>query len=113
MPIDPGAAFGAVSGHCQHCLYRNRPEKDIEGQLPWVFVNARNILKGETSYRKRKGEGWAQVFNDSGRSLNVKRWPSDLGSGCVYGRSLSGYVVETGQVYTVPRPKLDIEDDED
>ncbi|KAG0199120.1 hypothetical protein BGX28_007547 [Mortierella sp. GBA30] len=106
------------------------PRKNIADQQPWVLVNIRNILKDGTPYRKKKkGDGWAQVFNDkhskvgadfllvyghdAGRSLNVKKWSIGLDSGCVYGRSLSGYVVETGQVYTVDCPKLDIEDDED
>ncbi|GJJ72522.1 hypothetical protein EMPS_04880 [Entomortierella parvispora] len=109
------------------------PSKDIEHQLPWVLVNVRNILKdGTPSRKKKKGQGWASEFNnehsrfvgkgqdylvvyghDASRSLNVKQWSIGLDSGCVYGRALSGYVVETGQIYTVPCPDLDVDPGEE
>ncbi|KAF9412651.1 hypothetical protein BGZ94_000972 [Podila epigama] len=107
------------------------PYSTLDGQLPWVLTNVRNLLENGTPYRKKKkGHGWAKVFNDmvrktfadqfmiiyghdAGRSLNVKEWSVGLDSGCVYGRAMSGYVVETGQVYTVPCPSLDVDPNED
>lgn len=110
------------------------PSRDMEHQLPWVLVNVRNILKdGTPSRKKNKGQGWASEFNnehsrfvrkgqqeylvvyghDAGRSLNVKQWSIGLDSGCVYGRALSGYVVETGQIYSVPCPNLDVDPGEE
>ncbi|KAG0033486.1 hypothetical protein BGZ81_008313 [Podila clonocystis] len=102
------------------------PEVGIQKQQPWVLTNVRNLLDDGTPYRKKKrGHGWAMAFNDgtargmmlvyghdAGRSLNVKEWSVGLDSGCVYGRALSGYVIETGQVYTVPCPG-DADPDED
>lgn len=110
------------------------PSDNMSKQLPWVLVNVRNILKdGTPSRKKKKGEGWAQLFNDfhskrvkqgepdflmvyghdAGRSLNVKKWSIGLDSGCVYGRKLSAYVVETGQVYSVNCPDLGLDPNED
>lgn len=110
------------------------PSDNMSKQLPWVLVNVRNILKdGTPSRKKKKGEGWAQLFNDfhskrvkqgepdflmvyghdAGRSLNVKQWSIGLDTGCVYGRKLSAYVVETGQVYSVKCPDLGLDSDED
>ncbi|KAF9132337.1 hypothetical protein BGW39_000358 [Mortierella sp. 14UC] len=110
------------------------PSDNLSKQLPWVLVNVRNILKdGTPSRKKKKGEGWAQQFNDfhskrvkqgepdflmvyghdAGRSLNVKTWSVGLDTGCVYGRKLSTYVVETGSVYSTPCPDLGLGDDED
>ncbi|KAF9907127.1 hypothetical protein EC991_011267 [Linnemannia zychae] len=110
------------------------PSDNLSKQLPWVLVNVRNILKdGTPSRKKKKGEGWAQQFNDfhskrvkqgepdflliyghdAGRSLNVKTWSVGLDTGCVYGRKLSTYVVETGNVYSTPCPDLGLGDDED
>ncbi|KAG0333922.1 hypothetical protein BG000_008779 [Podila horticola] len=102
------------------------PRRNILHQKPWVLVNVRNLLKDGTPSRTRKsGQSWATAFNelhsnrrrsrtsreflvvyghDAGRSLNVKRWTIGLDSGCVYGRALSGYVVETGHILTVPCP---------
>lgn len=102
------------------------PTVRLMRQQPWVLTNVRNLLKDGTPYRKKeKGHGWAKVFNDgssrnfmlvyghdAGRSLNVKKWSVGLDSGCVYGRALSGYVVETGQVYTIPCPSM-VDPDED
>ena len=51
--------------------------------------------------------------HDAGRSLNVKQWSIGLDTGCVYGRKLSAYVVETGQVYSVKCPDLGLDSDED
>ncbi|KAI9234002.1 MAG: Metallo-dependent phosphatase-like protein, partial [Podila humilis] len=96
------------------------PKVELMHQQPWVLTNVRNLLDDGTPYRKKKkGQGWAKVFNsggskdfmlvyghDAGRSVNVKEWSVGLDSGCVYGRSLSGYVVETGEVYSVPCPSL-------
>lgn len=96
------------------------PTVELMKQQPWVLTNVRNLLKDGTPYRKKKkGLGWAKAFNDggsknfmlvyghdAGRSLNVKKWSVGLDSGCVYGRALSGYVVETGQVYTIPCPSM-------
>ncbi|KAF9096985.1 hypothetical protein BGX23_010028 [Mortierella sp. AD031] len=110
------------------------PGEKLNKQMPWVLVNVRNILKdGTPSRKKKKGESWAQLFNDfhskrvkqgepdfklvyghdAGRSLNVKKWSIGLDSGCVYGRALSAYVVETGQVYTAKCPDLGLDSDED
>ncbi|KAF9152807.1 hypothetical protein BG015_004672 [Linnemannia schmuckeri] len=110
------------------------PSDNISKQLPWVLVNVRNILKdGTPSRKKKKGEGWAQLFNDfhtkrvkqgepdflivyghdAGRSLNVKKWSIGLDTGCVYGRKLSAYVVETGEVHSVKCPDLGLDSDED
>ncbi|KAG0055131.1 hypothetical protein BGZ83_009543 [Gryganskiella cystojenkinii] len=110
------------------------PSVGIESQLPWVLVNVRNILDdGTPSRKKKKGNAWANEFNnmhssvvnrdkyeylvvyghDAGRSLNVKQWSIGLDSGCVYGRALSGYVVETGEIYTVPCPNLDVDPGEE
>ncbi|KAF9316728.1 hypothetical protein BG003_001639 [Podila horticola] len=101
------------------------PNVGMQQQQPWVLTNIRNLLEDGTPYRKKKqGHGWAEEFNssargmvlvyghDAGRSLNVKEWSVGLDSGCVYGRALSGYVIETGQVYTVPCPSM-TEPDED
>ncbi|KAG9071595.1 hypothetical protein KI688_005808 [Linnemannia hyalina] len=110
------------------------PSDNMSKQLPWVLVNVRNILKdGSPSRKKKKGEGWAQLFNDfhskrvkqgepdflltyghdAGRSLNVKKWSIGLDTGCVYGRKLSAYVVETGEVYSVNCPDLGLNSDDD
>lgn len=110
------------------------PSDKMAKQLPWVLVNVRNILKdGTPSRKKKKGEGWAQIFNDfhskrvkqgepdflmvyghdAGRSLNVKQWSIGLDTGCVYGRKLSAYVVETGAVYSINCPDLGLDSDED
>ncbi|KAG0356050.1 hypothetical protein BG005_005026 [Podila minutissima] len=102
------------------------PAVGIQEQQPWVLMNVRNLLDDGTPYRKKeKGQGWAKAFNDrsaremvvvyghdAGRSLNVQEWSVGLDSGCVYGRALSGYVIQTGQVYTVPCPNMS-EPDED
>ncbi|KAI9237399.1 MAG: Metallo-dependent phosphatase-like protein, partial [Podila humilis] len=102
------------------------PRKNILHQKPWVLVNVRNLLEDGTPSRTRKtGQSWAKAFNelhsntgrsrtsrdflvvyghDAGRSLNVKTWTIGLDSGCVYGRALSGYVIETGRIHTVPCP---------
>ncbi|KAF9585130.1 hypothetical protein BGW38_003786 [Lunasporangiospora selenospora] len=109
------------------------PKRDLRKQLPWVLTNIRNVLDDGTPSRKHKhGDGWSDIFNelqsskskknieeymvvyghDAGRSLNVKTWTVGLDTGCVYGGSLSGYVVETGQVISVPCPDApsDIDD---
>ncbi|KAK5810233.1 Metallo-dependent phosphatase-like protein, partial [Linnemannia elongata] len=98
------------------------PTRDILNQRPWVLVNIRNLLKdGTPSRKKSKGRGWAREFNelhnrrspskrdflvvyghDAGRSLNVMPWSIGLDTGCVYGRELTGYVVETGLIVSSP-----------
>ncbi|KAF9933900.1 hypothetical protein FBU30_004068 [Linnemannia zychae] len=106
------------------------PSENINNQLPWVLLNVRNILDdGTPTRKKKKGDGWAELFNenhknangegfmmiyghDAGRSLNVNPWSIGLDSGCVYGGKLSGYVLETGKVYSSPCPGSG-EDDED
>ncbi|KAF9159798.1 hypothetical protein BGX21_003068 [Mortierella sp. AD011] len=100
------------------------PKRGILKQQPWVLINVRNLLKdGTPSSKKSDGQGWAKTFNDmhhqrcstkddfmivyghdAGRSLNVKRWSVGLDTGCVYGRQLTGYVVETGQILSVSCP---------
>ncbi|KAG0370402.1 hypothetical protein BGX24_002031 [Mortierella sp. AD032] len=102
------------------------PTRDILHQRPWVLVNIRNLLKdGTPSRKKSKGRGWAREFNelhnrrspskrdflvvyghDAGRSLNVMPWSIGLDTGCVYGRELTGYVVETGLIVSSPCPRL-------
>ncbi|KAF9133112.1 hypothetical protein BGW39_010546 [Mortierella sp. 14UC] len=102
------------------------PTRDILHQQPWVLVNIRNLLKdGTPSRKKSKGRGWAREFNelhnrrspskrdflvvyghDAGRSLNVMPWSIGLDTGCVYGRELTGYVVETGLIVSSPCPRL-------
>ncbi|KAF8946517.1 hypothetical protein BGZ47_000309 [Haplosporangium gracile] len=102
------------------------PTRDILKQRPWVLVNIRNILKdGTPSRKKSKGRGWAREFNelhnqrspskrdflvvyghDAGRSLNVMPWSIGLDTGCVYGRELTGYVIETGLIVSSPCPRL-------
>ncbi|KAF9578139.1 hypothetical protein BGW38_006218, partial [Lunasporangiospora selenospora] len=100
------------------------PLKHIQRQNPWVLENVRNILKDGTPSRKKdKGQAWTTVFNrlhnkrspakrdflmvyghDAGRALNINRWSIGLDTGCVYGRLLSGYVAETGEVISSPCP---------
>ncbi|KAI1316755.1 hypothetical protein EDD11_009493 [Mortierella claussenii] len=102
------------------------PQRDILKQRPWVLINVRNVLRDGTPTRKKgKGRGWARLFNemhtrrspakrdflvvyghDAGRSLNVMTWSIGLDSGCVYGRQLSGYVVETGEILSASCPRL-------
>ncbi|KAG0214832.1 hypothetical protein BGX33_001773 [Mortierella sp. NVP41] len=102
------------------------PTRDILKQRPWVLVNIRNLLKdGTPSRKKSKGRGWAREFNelhnrrspskrdflvvyghDAGRSLNVMSWSIGLDTGCVYGRELTGYVVETGLIVSSPCPHV-------
>lgn len=111
------------------------PSQDILKQRPWVLVNVRNLLKdGTPSSQRDQGLGWARTFNelhcekpsskdnmlrpatdldfmviyghDASRSLNVMPWSVGLDTGCVYGRTLTGYVVETGKSYSVPCSKL-------
>ncbi|KAG0274958.1 hypothetical protein BGZ95_009315 [Linnemannia exigua] len=110
------------------------PSDKLSKQLPWVLVNVRNILKdGTPSRKKKKGESWAQQFNDfhskrvkqgepdflmlyghdAGRALNQKKWSIGLDTGCVYGRQLSTYIVETGEVKSFACPDLGLGDDED
>ncbi|KAF8955224.1 hypothetical protein BGZ46_002692 [Entomortierella lignicola] len=100
------------------------PQRSILKQKPWVLINVRNILNdGTPSRKKSQGRGWANAFNqlhskrspkkqdflvvyghDAGRSLNIMQWSIGLDTGCVYGRELTGYVVETGQIISVPCP---------
>lgn len=102
------------------------PNRDILNQRPWVLVNIRNLLKdGTPSRKKSKGRGWAHEFNalhnrrspskrdflvvyghDAGRSLNVMPWSIGLDTGCVYGRELTGYVVETGLIISSSCPRV-------
>ncbi|KAF9197765.1 hypothetical protein BGZ49_001660 [Haplosporangium sp. Z 27] len=103
------------------------PETKLDDQQPWVLVNIRNVLKsGVPSRKKGKGHGWAKEFNkwqskrtskgdpgfmivyghDAGRSLNVKKWSVGVDTGCVYGRELTGYIVETAEIVSVPCPNL-------
>ncbi|KAG0204607.1 hypothetical protein BGX28_003513 [Mortierella sp. GBA30] len=102
------------------------PRHNILKQQPWVLVNVRNVLKdGTPSRKKSKGKAWAKAFNDlhtrksstdedflvvyghdAGRSLNVQKWSIGLDTGCVYGRELTGYVVETGDIVSVPCPRI-------
>ncbi|KAF9931787.1 hypothetical protein FBU30_009591 [Linnemannia zychae] len=101
------------------------PARDILNQRPWVLVNIRNLLKdGTPSRKKNKGRGWAREFNekhhrrspskrdflvvyghDAGRSLNVMPWSIGIDTGCVYGRELTGYIVETGLIVSSPCPR--------
>ncbi|KAF9958143.1 hypothetical protein BGZ72_000820 [Mortierella alpina] len=99
------------------------PTHTIRKQHPWVLVNIRNLLEdGTPSRKKSQGEGWSKAFNDlhekrsrrdflvvyghdAGRSLNVRKWSIGLDTGCVYGRELTGYVVETGEIHSVPCPR--------
>ncbi|KAI1321081.1 hypothetical protein EDD11_008662 [Mortierella claussenii] len=99
------------------------PAKDIMQQLPWVLTNVRTIGDDGTPSRKNKGSSWATEFNDkkngymliyghdASRGLNVKDLTVGLDSGCVYGRSLSGYVVETGKILSSSCPQLVSGDD--
>ncbi|KAF9100749.1 hypothetical protein BGX27_000262 [Mortierella sp. AM989] len=100
------------------------PHRSILKQEPWVLTNVRNLLEdGTPSRKKNEGRGWAMEFNelhkrrslmkqdflivyghDAGRSLNVMPWSIGLDTGCVYGRELTGYVVETGRIISVPCP---------
>ncbi|KAF9344592.1 hypothetical protein BGX34_005497 [Mortierella sp. NVP85] len=102
------------------------PKKALKKQQPWVLFNVRNILKDGTPSRKKKeGKGWSDVFNDkkpsfrvvyghdAGRGLSVKTSTVGLDTGCVYGKELSGYIVELDQVKSVKCPNLGIGDDED
>lgn len=100
------------------------PTHTIRKQHPWVLVNIRNVLDdGTPSRKKSQGEGWSKAFNDlhdkrskrdflvvyghdAGRSLNVRKWSIGLDTGCVYGRELTGYVVETGEIHSVPCPRV-------
>ncbi|KAG0345987.1 hypothetical protein BG004_002683 [Podila humilis] len=102
------------------------PRQNILHQKPWVLFNVRNLLDDGTPSRKKgQGQGWAKAFNDlhldrhsrsrhdflvvyghdAGRSLNIRTWTIGLDSGCVYGRALSGYVIETGHIHSVPCPE--------
>ncbi|CAO3569015.1 unnamed protein product [Mortierella alpina] len=99
------------------------PTRTIRKQHPWVLVNIRNVLEdGTPSRKKSQGEGWSKAFNDlhdkrskrdflvvyghdAGRSLNVRKWSIGLDTGCVYGRELTGYVIETGEIHSVPCPR--------
>ncbi|KAF9560073.1 hypothetical protein EC968_006348 [Mortierella alpina] len=107
------------------------PAHNIEKQLPWVLENIRTLMQDGTPSSKKRGRSWAKVFNDMKvldedpateagdflllyghdaiRSLNVKRWSIGLDSGCVYGGSLSGYVVETGAILSYPCPYLGVD----
>ncbi|KAI1306099.1 hypothetical protein EDD11_004866 [Mortierella claussenii] len=114
------------------------PRFDLRHQQPWVMSNIRSILRDGTPTRKKvKGREWAREFNDvqgkimtgggnmedsgfmlvyghdAGRSLSVRYRSIGLDTGCVYGKSLSGYVVETGQILSIPCPDHKIESDED
>ncbi|KAG0238409.1 hypothetical protein BGW42_005642 [Actinomortierella wolfii] len=51
--------------------------------------------------------------HDAKRALNVQDWTVGLDTGCVYGRKLSGYVVETGKIYSVRCPYVAEDDDEE
>ncbi|KAF9124687.1 hypothetical protein BGX30_000836 [Mortierella sp. GBA39] len=102
------------------------PKRDILNQRPWVLINIRNLLNdGTPSRKKSKGRGWAREFNelhnrrspskrdflvvyghDAGRNLNVMPWSIGLDTGCVYGRELTGYVVETGLIVSSPCPRV-------
>ncbi|KAG0305415.1 hypothetical protein BGZ98_004184 [Dissophora globulifera] len=102
------------------------PHRDILKQRPWVLINVRNLLKdGTPSRKKKKGQGWAKAFNklhsrrspakrdflvvyghDAGRGLNIRKWSIGIDTGCVYGRELTGYIVETGMILSVPCSKI-------
>ncbi|KAG0266771.1 hypothetical protein DFQ27_009440 [Actinomortierella ambigua] len=51
--------------------------------------------------------------HDAHRALNVQEWTIGLDTGCVYGRQLSGYVVETGKVISVACPDVAEDGDDD
>ncbi|KAF9977641.1 hypothetical protein BGZ73_005357 [Actinomortierella ambigua] len=51
--------------------------------------------------------------HDAKRALNVQEWTIGLDTGCVYGRQLSGYVVETGKILSVSCPDVAEDDDDD
>jgi len=101
------------------------PKHSILKQQPWVLINIRNLLADGTPMRKKSdGQGWSDVFNnmhhhrdkkddymvvyghDAGRGLNIKRRSVGIDTGCVYGRQLTGYVVETGEILSVPCPRV-------
>ncbi|KAF9988388.1 hypothetical protein BGZ65_006176 [Modicella reniformis] len=97
------------------------PKMALANQQPWVLVNVRNILDDGTPSRKKKeGAGWSDVFNskkpgfmvvyghDAGRALSTKPKSIGLDTGCVYGRALSGYVVETDQILKASCPDLGV-----
>ncbi|KAF9898554.1 hypothetical protein BX616_003880 [Lobosporangium transversale] len=102
------------------------PRRDILSQQPWVLINVRNVLDDGTPARKKRfGQGWAHAFNqmysrrhghrrpssrfdffvvyghDAGRSLNVMDRSVGIDTGCIYGRELTGYVLETGEIMSV------------
>ncbi|KAF9960273.1 hypothetical protein BGZ70_008644 [Mortierella alpina] len=107
------------------------PAQDVDKQLPWVLENIRTLMQDGTPSSKKKGRSWAKIFNDlkvphsdsaaaaedflllyghdAMRSLNVKRWSIGLDSGCVYGGSLSGYVVETDTIHSYTCPYLGVD----
>ncbi|KAG0249935.1 hypothetical protein BG011_008794 [Mortierella polycephala] len=110
------------------------PAVDLEKQEPWVLFNIRNILKdGTPSRKKKKGDNWAKEFNahhskrvkdgiqdfmvlyghDAGRQLNVKKWSIGIDTGCVYGNELTGYDVQTGDLYRSPCPEMTDDSDDD
>ncbi|KAG0221145.1 Metallo-dependent phosphatase-like protein [Mortierella sp. GBAus27b] len=102
------------------------PKVALNKQEPWVLVNIRNVLKdGTPSRKKKKGSPWADVYNaskptdmvvyghDAGRGLTIKPMSTGLDTGCVYGKELTGYIVETGKTVSFPCPDVGVGGDDE
>ncbi|KAG0057108.1 hypothetical protein BGZ83_001542 [Gryganskiella cystojenkinii] len=65
-----------------------------------------SIWSATSSTVPRNSDFMIVYGHDASRSLNVMPWSIGLDSGCVYGRVLTGYVVETGEIRSVSCPSL-------
>lgn len=85
-----------------------RPGIDLWDQIPADLVELRTLGPDRTS---RDGTPWFDVY-DGEKTILFGHWPSPLprrakraiglDTGCVYGNSLSAYILETGEFIQVP-----------
>lgn len=85
-----------------------RPGVALEEQSVEDLTELRTLGEDRAS---REGERWYKVY-DGGKFALFGHWPSKwprrgpralgLDTGCVYGNRLTGYVVETGAILSVP-----------
>ncbi|KAF9916320.1 hypothetical protein BX616_004047 [Lobosporangium transversale] len=123
LSLPPELSLNKIPIHVVHAGID--PRHSLDKQEPWVLVNIRNIREDGTPLRKaKKGRAWVDQYNDeqnsrdtdgkpdslivyghnASRNLNVKPWTVGIDTGCVYGRALTGYVVETNRILSVPCP---------
>ena len=85
-----------------------RPGVPLRGQSPEDFTELRTLGADRTS---REGIPWYEAY-DSEKVVLFGHWPAleprrgrsaiGLDTGCVYGNKLTGYVIETAELVSIP-----------